>query len=208
MFGLSASPSRPLTLSPFHILLLSALSALKYRNHVAFAGLILLHMRSLITLIIATAFVAAPLAVKAADPAPTPSPAASPAESPAKAKKARGKKAAATEASPATSPEASPAASPAAKKQRGKKAATTEASPAAAAAAAPAAAPAKAKGKAPAPQAQQAPGGGNGQVWVNSDTNVYHKEGSRWYGRTKHGKYMSEADAQKAGAHAAKDEKQ
>jgi len=59
----------------------------------------------------------------------------------------------------------------------------------------------------PGPQAQQAPGGGNGQVWVNTETHVYHKEGSKWYGRTKRGKYLSEAEAQKEGYHAAKNEK-
>jgi hypothetical protein len=48
--------------------------------------------------------------------------------------------------------------------------------------------------------------GGNGQVWVNSATHVYHKEGSRFYGKTKHGKYMSEQDAIKEGDHAAKNE--
>jgi hypothetical protein len=35
--------------------------------------------------------------------------------------------------------------------------------------------------------------------WVNTDSSIYHKPGSRWYGKTKQGKYMSEADAQKAG---------
>jgi hypothetical protein len=47
---------------------------------------------------------------------------------------------------------------------------------------------------------------GNGQVWVNTDSHVYHKAGSRYYGKTKQGKYMSEADAIKEGDHAAKNE--
>jgi DNA uptake protein ComE-like DNA-binding protein len=47
---------------------------------------------------------------------------------------------------------------------------------------------------------------GNGMVWVNTDTGVYHKEGSRYYGKTKNGKYMSVADAEKAGFRAAKNE--
>jgi len=43
-----------------------------------------------------------------------------------------------------------------------------------------------------------------GLVWVNTDTRVYHKQGTRWYGKTKHGKYMLEADAIKAGYKPAK----
>jgi hypothetical protein len=35
-------------------------------------------------------------------------------------------------------------------------------------------------------------------VWVNLDSGVYHFESSRYYGQTKNGKYMSEADAGKA----------
>jgi DNA uptake protein ComE-like DNA-binding protein len=44
-----------------------------------------------------------------------------------------------------------------------------------------------------------------GMVWVNLDSKVYHKEGSRWYGKTKSGKYMSEADAIKDGYSASKE---
>jgi len=33
---------------------------------------------------------------------------------------------------------------------------------------------------------------------------MYHKQGTRWYGKTKHGKYMLEADAIKAGYKPAK----
>src|SRR5262245_48325272 len=46
-------------------------------------------------------------------------------------------------------------------------------------------------------------GGGHGLVWVNTTTHVYHKEGSRFYGKTKQGKYVSEADAIKEGDRAA-----
>jgi predicted lipid-binding transport protein (Tim44 family) len=134
-------------------------------------------MRSLITLIVITAFAALPL-VRAADPTPSPSPTAE--ASPAKKHSKKSKAAAAETATPAaaTNSAATPAATPAAKKH-----------------------------KAPEPQSAQAPGGGNGQVWVNTETHVFHKEGSKWYGKTKHGKYMSEAEAVKEGDKAAKNEK-
>jgi cytoskeletal protein RodZ len=45
-----------------------------------------------------------------------------------------------------------------------------------------------------------------GQVWVNTSTGVYHKNG-KWYGATKEGKFMTEQDAIKAGYRAAKNEK-
>lgn len=47
------------------------------------------------------------------------------------------------------------------------------------------------------------PAKGSGMVWVNTDSGVYHKPGTRWYGKTKKGKYMTEADAIKAGYRAA-----
>jgi DNA uptake protein ComE-like DNA-binding protein len=43
-----------------------------------------------------------------------------------------------------------------------------------------------------------------GMVWVNIDTKIFHREGDRYYGNTKHGKYMTEADALKAGYREAK----
>jgi hypothetical protein len=78
-------------------------------------------------------------------------------------------------------------------------AATT--APAAAAAVAPAAAkPAK---TAAAPATVAAPGGGPGMVWVNKSTKAYHCSTDKWYGKTKDGEYLSEADAKAQGFQAA-----
>jgi hypothetical protein len=38
----------------------------------------------------------------------------------------------------------------------------------------------------------------SGKVWVNLDSGIYHKNG-RWYGKTKNGKFMTEAEAKAAG---------
>jgi hypothetical protein len=46
-----------------------------------------------------------------------------------------------------------------------------------------------------------APGGGADKVWLNTASNVYHCPGTRYYGTTKAGAYMTEAEAKAKGAH-------
>ena len=77
--------------------------------------------------------------------------------------------------------------------------------------AAPAPAPAQAPAPAATSRAPSAPAATTaqqppvkGMVWVNLSTKVYHKEGDRYYGNTKNGKFMTEADAIKAGYREAK----
>jgi hypothetical protein len=148
--------------------------------------------------------------------AQSPTPGESPAQSPSAAKRAH-KKAQATSSAQTS---ASPAASPKAKRTRKKAEAAATPAPSAspkfnlsdlfkpktsAAAASPAAAnPAPARAASTKAAMTPAAGGGHGLVWVNTDSHVYHKEGSRFYGTTKKGKYMSEADAIKEGDKAAR----
>ena len=47
-----------------------------------------------------------------------------------------------------------------------------------------------------------APGGGDGKVWVNTASKTYHCAGTKYYGKTKAGEYMSEVDAKAKGNHA------
>jgi hypothetical protein len=124
-------------------------------------------------------------------PAQSPTPAESPSPSQTPAKHRAIKKAKATPA-PATHPTPSP--SP------GKFNLGDLFKPRTSAAARPAvASPAAAHSAATKPANSPAPGGGHGKVWVNTETHVYHKEGSRFYGTTKKGKYMTEAEAIKEG---------
>jgi competence protein ComEA len=51
----------------------------------------------------------------------------------------------------------------------------------------------------PVAQAPTRTASAEGMVWVNTATKIFHREGDRWYGKTKEGKFMTEADALAAG---------
>ncbi|MEG0676715.1 MAG: signal protein [Comamonas sp.] len=109
-----------------------------------------------------------------------------------------------TPAAPAAAPAAKTAPAPAAKTPPAAAAMpATKAAPASA----PAAAGKPAAAATPAPAAKTAKtaaaGGGAGKVWANEDSKIYHCQGSRFYGTTKNGKYMTEAEAKAAGMHGA-----
>ena len=65
----------------------------------------------------------------------------------------------------------------------------------------PAAAPAKAPAGAAAKSVRTVtpPPAGKDMVWVNMESKIYHKAGTKWYGKTKKGDYMSEPEAIRAG---------
>lgn len=97
-------------------------------------------------------------------------------------------KASATEAAPAAAappPEVAPAAAmPVATPAPSPVAATPEPAP---------------KSSTPAKVKVEAPPAGSGKVWVNTHSKIYHCEGSKFFGHTKEGEYMSETDAQAKG---------
>jgi hypothetical protein len=45
----------------------------------------------------------------------------------------------------------------------------------------------------------------SGKVWLNTESNIYHRSDSRWFGTTKNGKFVDEAQARKEGARESKE---
>ena len=80
--------------------------------------------------------------------------------------------------------------------------ANTSAAPAAKTPAAPMAKTAASAAAKTAAPTTAAVGGGEGKVWVNTKSKTYHCEGTKFYGKTKTGEYMTETDAKAKGNHA------
>jgi hypothetical protein len=49
------------------------------------------------------------------------------------------------------------------------------------------------------PVTAQSAGNPNVKVWVNTNSGVYHCPGTRWYGKTKSGQFMTQREAQAKG---------
>jgi hypothetical protein len=146
-------------------------------------------------------------AQKKAEPTEAASPAAEESTAAASASPAekRSRKKSRTEVATSPSPTTEVAASPAPSASPGKFTLRNLFKPktsASAGAAAASPAPAKPAVTGPATNAP-AQGGGHGLVWVNTELHVYHREGSRFYGTSKQGKYMTEQEAINEGDKAA-----
>jgi len=170
------SPTRLLSTAHFRFANCSHLSASETRWLQSHRFAILITMNTKFLAVISVIALATICVVQGQSPSPAESPAASP--SPAEK---------AASPSPAESPAASPK-----EKATPKKAKPTPT-------ARPAARPSPAARAIDEAANPPAPGGGHGQVWVNPETGVYHRTGSRFYGTTRKGKYMTEQDAIQAG---------
>jgi len=109
------------------------------------------------------------------------------------------------------SPQVTVSSSKTAWKSKSSSPASSSSASASAPASASSSAPPSTKASKPAPMAGEPeeatyqPPPSKGMVWVNLDTKIFHREGDHWYGKTKHGKYMTEADAVKEGYRVSKE---